>query len=73
MSMVRSGRVSGNEEEGEGISFRSMHRIERVSWRLLCGGCGGGGGSGRLLRLAADDSVSSMIIGKRIVNELRTS
>lgn len=81
MSIVESSRVSGNEEEGEGISLRSMQRIERVSWWLLSGGgCGGGccGGGGmllllRLLLLPAVESVSSMIIGEKKVSELRTS
>lgn len=71
MSIVKSGRVSGNEEEGEGISLRSMQRIERVSWWLWCGGGGGGGGGGML---PAVESVSSMIIGEIMkVSELRTS
>ena len=56
---TESGRVSGNEEEGEGISFRSIPRPERASWFwLLCGG----GALG--LRSAPVESDSSMIIGE---------
>jgi len=60
MSTVKSGRVSTKEEEGEGegISLRSMQRIERVS--ICCGGCCGGG---RLLPAAVESVSSAMIIG----------
>lgn len=59
MSMAESGRVSAKEEEGEGISLRSIPRPERES----CWCCCGGGGALRL-RSPPVESVSSMIIGE---------
>lgn len=69
--MTEPGRVSGNEDEGDGISFRSIPRPERASWLWLL--CGGGSGGGALrFRSPPVESESSMIIGETAQSDKAT-